>query len=530
MKCYASELGNSLDIIYEGLGSRLAYEFYIPVLQRTKLYWRISGYFSIDSLTIVAVGLAGLIKNGGKMRLIVGLHDISSELIEAYRLSREKAKEILEDFSRRILQDLDKVADEISRRRIEAVAWMLANGMLEIKVALPKRTFLGLGNGIFHEKLMIFEDFDGCIIAAAGSANETRYAYEVNGENLTVHMSWREGHSEYIKRYIDRFEALWHDNHPDYVIFPLPEAIEKKLKEKFYPSVKPEMDPLEYQESLLCRSLVPAAKLIQQLGEIRDFAYLGLGPLILYPHQAYAVDYVLSRFPYRAILADEVGLGKTIEAGAIIKRLLTSGKAERVLILAPKNLTRQWLEEMWDRFGLRFWLLDASKRAFVSAEGEIRELEKGENPFDVGGFDLIIASWHYVRGSKKREPEILSSRKFFDLIIIDEAHHARKKRYLESKKVESTRLYELVSELSITSPHVLLLTATPIQLHAAEAMDLLTIIGLGGPWVHEELFETYFRVVSCEPSKISRQDVLTCMEMLSWILRHYISRGMPKKS
>jgi SNF2 family DNA or RNA helicase len=529
MSCYAAELNDQLDIIYEGMGSKLASEFYIPVLRRTKQYWRISGYFSVDSLTVIAVGLAGLIKNNGRMRLIVGLHDISPELVEAYRLSRERAKEILEDFGRRISQDLDKVADEISRRRIEALAWMLANGMLEIKVALPKRTFLGLGNGIFHEKLMIFQDFDGCIIAAAGSANETRYAYEVNGENLTVHMSWREGHSEYIKRYIDRFEALWQDKHPDYVIFPLPEVIEKKLKEKFYPSEKPERDPLEDQEALLCRSLVPAAKLIQQLGEIKDFAYLGLGPLILYPHQAYAVDYVLSRFPHRAILADEVGLGKTIEAGAIIKRLLTSGKVERVLILAPKNLTRQWLEEMWNRFGLRFWLFDSSKRAYVSAEGEIHELGKNENPFDVGGFDLIIASWHYVRGSKKRYPEILTSSKFFDLIIIDEAHHARKKRYLGSKKTESTKLYELVSELSITSPHVLLLTATPIQLHVTEAMDLLTIIGLGGPWVHEELFETYFRVLSCEPSKISRQDVLTCMEMLSWIIHHYLSREDAEK-
>jgi len=529
MSCYAAELDDSLDIIYEGMGSKLAEKFYIPVLKLTKQYWRISGYFSVDSLAVIATGLARLINNNGRMRLIVGLHDISPELIEAYRLSREKAKEILEYFSKRISQDLDKVADEISRRRIEALAWMLANGTLEIKVALPRRTFLGLGNGIFHEKLMIFRDFDGCIIAATGSANETRYAYEVNGENLTVHMSWREGHSEYIKRYIDRFEVLWQDRHPDYIIFPLPEVIEKKLKEKFYPSEKPERDPLEDQEIVLCRSLVPAAKLIQQLGEIKDFAYLGLGPLILYPHQAYAVDYVLSHFPHRAILADEVGLGKTIEAGAIVKRLLTSGKVERVLILAPKNLTRQWLEEMWDRFGLRFWLFDSSRRAYISADGEIRELGKNENPFDIGGFDLIIASWHYVRGSRKRYPEILTSSKFFDLIVIDEAHHARKKRYLGGKKIESTRLYELVSELSITSPHVLLLTATPIQLHVTEAMDLLTIIGLGGPWVHEELFETYFRVLTCEPSEISRQDVLTCMEMLSWIIRHYLSREDAEK-
>jgi hypothetical protein len=333
MVCYKPELGERLDIIYEGLGARLASEFYIPVLRRTGEYWRVSGYFSVDSLVIISTGLAGLIKNGGRMRLIVGLHDVSPELVEAYKLSRERAREILEEFGVRVARDMDSIADEISRRRIEALAWMLVNGTLEVKVALPKKTFLGLGNGIFHEKLMVFKDLDGCVIAAAGSANETRYAYEVNGENLTVHMSWREGHLEYIKRYMDRFEALWEDRHPDYVVFNLPEVVEKKLRERFYPAVKPELDPLEYREKQLCQPLVPVAKLVKHLGEVKGFAYLGIGPLILYPHQIYAVDYVLSRFPHRAILADEVGLGKTIEAGAVIKRLISTGKVQRVLIL-----------------------------------------------------------------------------------------------------------------------------------------------------------------------------------------------------
>ena len=524
MSCYKLELGEKLDIIYEGLGARLASEFYIPLLRRTKSYSRVSGYFSVDSLVIIATGLAGLIKNGGRMRLLVGLHDVSPELVEAYKLSRVKAKEILDEFGMKLSRDLENVADEISRRRIEALAWMLANGTLEVKVALPKKTFLGLGNGIFHEKLMIFKDFDDCVVAAAGSANETRFAYEVNGENLTVHMSWREGHLEYVRRYMDRFEALWEDRHPDYVVFNLPEVVEKKLKEKFYPSARPEVDPLEYQEMRVCQTLVPVSRLVKHLGEVKGFAHLGIGPLILYPHQIYAVDYVLSRFPHRAILADEVGLGKTIEAGAVIKRLITAGRVQRVLILAPKNLTRQWLEEMWYRFGLRFWLLDTSRWAYVSADGSTHTLRRGDNPFDMGGFDLVIASWHYVRGSRKRYPEILASRKFFDLVVIDEAHHARRKRYLGTGKIESTRLYELVSELSITSPHILLLTATPIQLYAVEAMDLLNIIGIGGPWVHEELFETYFRVLSSEPALLSEEDILKSLEMAAWVADQYFER------
>ncbi|MEM2614124.1 MAG: helicase-related protein [Nitrososphaerota archaeon] len=530
MSCYV-DLAANLDIIYEGEGNKVASEFYIPVLKRTKSYDRLSGFFSADSLVVIAVGLAGLLKNNGRMRLVVGLHDVGPDLIEAYRLSREKAEELIKEIGEKIVQDLDTVADTIAKKRIEALAWMLAEGMLQVKVALPKKTFLGLGNGIFHEKVMIFRDGDGCIIGAVGSANETRYAYELNGENLTIHMSWREGHMEYIRRYIDRFDALWEGRHPDYMVFPLPEVVEKKLREKFYPRIPPDLDPLEDEkvlkyytisDYLVCKSLVPAAKLIKELGNVKEFAYLGIGPVILHPHQAYAVDYVLSRYPHRIMLADEVGLGKTIEAGAIIKRLIQQGRVKRVLILAPKNLTRQWLEEMWVRFGLRFWLLDPLKKTYVSADGETHPISD-ENPFDVGGIELVVASWHYARGSRKRDPELLRANKFFDLVVVDEAHHARRKRYL-TDKIEATRLYDLISEIGVTSPHILLLTATPVQIDAKEAMDLLTILGLGGPWVHEDMVEKYFKILMEDAPNIEKSDIVACLRMISWFVQRYLDK------
>ncbi|MCS7142911.1 MAG: SNF2-related protein [Aigarchaeota archaeon] len=76
------------------------------------------------------------------------------------------------------------------------------------------------------------------------------------------------------------------------------------------------------------------------------------------------MEFFMKSYYYSGMkLADEVGLGKTIEAGAVIKRLIQQGLIQRVLILAPKNLTKQWLDEMWVRFGLRFWLLDPVKRS-----------------------------------------------------------------------------------------------------------------------------------------------------------------------
>jgi ERCC4-related helicase len=530
MGCLCAELGSTLEIMYEGDGNVIAQRFYIPVLKRCRSYDRLSGFFSADSLVVVAAGVAGLLKNDGRMRLIVGLHDVEPDLVEAYRISKERAEELVREIGERIAAGLEKAEDIIARRRIEALAWMLVNGTLEVKVALPKKTFLGLGNGIFHEKLMIFRDSDGCTVAAAGSANETRAAYEVNGENLTVHMSWKPGHEEYIKRYTDRFSVLWDDKHPDYFVFPLPEVVERKLRERYYRTTPPETDPLEddavreemkIPSLVACQSLVLAARLVREMGNIRQFAHLGLGPVALHPYQAYAVDFALSRYPHRVLLADEVGLGKTIEAGAIIKRLVSAGQVQRVLILAPKNVARQWMDEMWGHFGLRFWLLDSFRKAFLDVEGRSVPIEQGENPFDKQGIDFMVVSWHYARGSRSRPPELLNTEKFFDLIVVDEAHHARKKRSFE--KIEPTLLNDLLAELSVTAPHILLVTATPVQLYEAEAMDLLQILGLGGPWIHEEDFERYFRILSDDPRTIAKSEWVFCLGLASWIAREYVN-------
>ena len=154
MKCIENDLKKSLEINYRGEGRTIAQEFYIPVLKRTKFYDRISGYFSVESLVITAAGLAGLIKNEGKMRLIVGVHDISEDMALAYQWSKETNNKKLEEITQKLTENLDNIEDIFSKKRLEAVAWMLKNNKLEIKVAMPKRTVLGLGNGIFHEKTL----------------------------------------------------------------------------------------------------------------------------------------------------------------------------------------------------------------------------------------------------------------------------------------------------------------------------------------------------------------------------------------
>lgn len=492
-----------MKVFYSGSGARIVREFYIPVLKRSSEYNRLSGYFSISSLAITAAGLAGLIENGGKMKLIVGAHDLGPDVVKAYEMSKERAKDALDEISERIATGLDTVENVLQKERLKALAWMLANDTLEIRVAIPKKGYPMRGNGIFHEKVLIMKDSDGCAIQAVGSANETYNAYALNGESLVLHMSWKEGAQEYIDGADSIFKTTWDNTHPDYYTFSMPEAINKKLHERFYQEHAPTVDPEERSDDSIetLSRLLPAARLINNLVYLKEFTHLGLGPVRLYPHQAFAADFVTSRIPHRCLLADEVGLGKTLEAGAIIKRLINARHIRRVLILTPKNVARQWQDEMLRHFGIEFWLFESSPgRKLVSPDGNEVPIPRDGSPFSHPGVERVIASWHYARRDKGKK-ELLSSSPAYDLVIVDEAHAARKKR--SEGKVEPTKLNELCMELSITTPHLILLSATPVQLRAVEAHDLLRILGLGGQWVHAESFEQYYEILLMEPPEVT---------------------------
>ena len=169
----------------------------------------------------------------------------------------------------------------------------------------------------------------------------------------------------------------------------------------------------------------------------------------LIPHQLYIAHEVAGRITPRVLLADEVGLGKTIEAGLVIHKQLLDERIARVLILVPESLQHQWLVEMLRRFNLRFSLLDEARCASL-ATGE-------DNPFD--SEQLVLCSQEMFLQNTERQQQALASR--WDLLVVDEAHH------LEWTPQEVSPQYRFVEQLAETIPAVLLLTATPEQLGAA---------------------------------------------------------------
>ncbi|MEM3488976.1 MAG: phospholipase D-like domain-containing protein, partial [Nitrososphaerota archaeon] len=190
---------------FEGRGRRIAKAFYIPVLKESVAYDRATGYFSIDALVHAASGVAGLISNGGRMRLILGAHDVPEELWEAYKMGMVSGRDVVDEVARQVAMGLEKIEDVLVKRRLEALAWMFHQNILEVKIVLPRHLYMG-ETGIFHYKILIFRDREGNIIAAEGSANETEPAYTVNGERIVVFYSWRNGDKERVADLVESFE------------------------------------------------------------------------------------------------------------------------------------------------------------------------------------------------------------------------------------------------------------------------------------------------------------------------------------
>ncbi|WP_394130267.1 RNA polymerase-associated protein RapA [Shewanella maritima] len=174
---------------------------------------------------------------------------------------------------------------------------------------------------------------------------------------------------------------------------------------------------------------------------------LGLqGPRVgLIAHQQWIAHEVGRRYAPRVLLADEVGLGKTIEAGLIIHQQLLTGRAERILVIVPDTLRHQWLVEMLRRFNLRFSVFDEDRCVEAYADND--------NPFYTE--QLVICSLELLR-SKRRLDQAMDAD--WDLMVVDEAHH------LQWSEDKPSRAYQTVEALSQTIPGVLLLTATPDQL------------------------------------------------------------------
>ena len=310
---------------------QVVHDFYIPVLQESISYKRLTGYFSSQVLALAARGIAGLISNGGKMQLITS-PVVSEKDFQALTSSApaDIQKFVDAQFAKAI-GDLNNLASTIAFDHVRALGWMLREGFLEIRVLVPRD--INSGSGIFHSKVGIVEDKEGNKVSFSGSVNETAMGWSQNIEEFKVFKSWDSGSAFWVKHDEALFEKYWAcSSHDGFEAIPLPKDSTQKLI-----SIAPE----EFEELNL---MVPST------GEKRK----------LRQYQIDAID-SWEQAGFQGILEMATGTGKTFTARECIKRWKNGKLNSLILVIAPtQTIGSQWQEVLSDMepittFGSKPW-------------------------------------------------------------------------------------------------------------------------------------------------------------------------------
>lgn len=196
-------------------------EFYLPVLKESVLYKRAVGFFSSTALIELSKGIAGLVKNGGKIRFIVSPL-LSEEDIEAIQKGYE-ARTIIECA---LAREIKEPKSDSDKERLGWLSQLIATGVLEIKVAFtpPYKT-----TGMYHEKIGVIYDKNGNIIAFTGSMNETINAFHNNYESIVVFNSLVQEDKQRVRDLENDFDSLWASREENITVLEFPKVVRDKL-------------------------------------------------------------------------------------------------------------------------------------------------------------------------------------------------------------------------------------------------------------------------------------------------------------
>jgi hypothetical protein len=326
-----------------GPDSELVEKLYVPALSEAVRYDRCCAYFSSSVLSAAARGFAGLISRliamGDKaprpaVRLVVNeelAEDDVQALIETGDTSALEAA---------LIKRFKAPRDLLEKQRLAMLGWLTKSGLLTVRVGVMRQ-----GDGIVHDKFGLVYDTAGKAVVFHGSGNESAKGLRANYEGLEVSPSWQD--AERFDYYRNEFETLWSDNHPHVHTVTLPEA----LKQKLIKLAPPEPPLVEPTDALARRKAAMLWRFLAESPYIENGASAceATAPIELWPHQRVVIEEASAAWPDGRMLCDEVGMGKTIEAIMVLRRLMAGRGVARALLLLPAGLTGQWQEELRER-------------------------------------------------------------------------------------------------------------------------------------------------------------------------------------
>jgi DNA phosphorothioation system restriction enzyme len=391
----------------------LVQDFYIPCLKNSMLYSRAVGFFSSTSMASVAGGLLALIQSGGRMRLIAS-PCLSAEDVEAIALGLRQREEVI---AQSLIREIDQEFAQVIQDRLACLAWLLSHNLLEIKLAIRKDI---RNRGIYHEKLGIFEDNAGNIVAFTGSANESASALLDNFECVDVFCSWDEGVRERTLSKAENFRRLWENDTPMLEIIDFPEAARRSLLR-----LRPDQFPVD--EIMKSNPVMSEASKEYMPIVIHQDNGLPILPSNL-ELRDYQKEAIANWFKNngRGTLKMATGSGKTITALAIATELYQKIGLQVLLIVCPyRHLVIQWSREC-QKFGLEPILAFESVHNWQDRlSTQLYNVRSGNQKF----LTIITTNATLIGQGLQSQLRYFPEK---TLIVGDEAHNLGSRRLVES--------------------------------------------------------------------------------------------------
>ena len=416
---------------------RLDRAFLSERLKGAKSYRRIAGYFRSSIFELVGEEIASI----PKVQIVCN-SDLDAADIAISKHVRETA------LKERWNEAPSEVEALLYRDRYRHLHGLLTSGNIEIRVVPKDQVFV-------HGKAGVIECEDGNKTCFLGSINETKSAFTRNYEIL-----WEDPSPDGVAWVEEEFEALWKD------AYPLPDAIIEEIKR-----VADRIE-ISFEDA---RAELPAAALAE--------SPIYRGGEQLQPWQrSFVTMFLQQRETYgkaRLLLADEVGVGKTLSlaASAMLSALLEDGP---VLILCPSTLTFQWQVELTDKLGIPSAVWSSARKVWIDPKGHIIRTRGPEDIARCPCSIAIVSTGLIFHDSDERQ-HLLDRR--FGTVVLDEAHRARRRGGLGDNDRGPNNLLDFMLRIGHRTKNLLLGTATPIQTEIYELWDLLRILNAGADFV-----------------------------------------------
>lgn len=392
----------------------LVKEFFAPVLNIALRYDRAVGYFSSGWLKTAAPGMVQFATNGGKGRWVTSpiLEEADWEALHSGDAARRDPA-----LHEALGRNIKNLAETLEKDTLSALAWMVADGVLDFKLALPRNK---LERGDFHDKFGVFTDAGGDQVSFNGSYNDSIQGNR-NYESIKVFCSWQPAFAPLVQDDARRFERLWNNMDPNVRVFEMPEAAREQMlrlrtSERPYPKPRGSGDDFLAEPGVAYGAVRPAIP----------------GRLSLRDYQVEAIEAWLDE-DCKGLLEMATGTGKTITALAASIRLYGSEGRLAVIIACPyRHLVDQWYEEARD-FGY------TPLRAYESRDTWLDELNERVVAYNCKDTDNLCVIVTHATFSTDHFQKTVERIEGPTLLIADEAHHlgAETRRQRLPEKVES---------------------------------------------------------------------------------------------